>query len=58
MLYAGGDHKEELGLEEGAKKGGRKEGTGVVGLESAAKFAATLARYMEFEEEEREMGCC
>jgi len=29
VLYAGGDHKEELGREEGARKGGRNEGTGV-----------------------------
>lgn len=44
VLYAGGDHKEELGREEGAKKGGRKEGMGVVGLESAAMIAPTLVR--------------
>lgn len=44
-LYVGGDHKEELGREEGAKKGGRKEGTeGVLGLDSAAKIAPTLER--------------
>lgn len=42
MLYVGGNHKGESGWEEAAKKGGQKEGMGVVGLESAAMFAVTL----------------
>lgn len=44
VLYAGGDHKEEPGREEGAKKGARKVGVGV-GVLSAKLF----------KEEEREM---
>jgi hypothetical protein len=56
LLYAGGDHNEELGREEGAKKGARKVGTmgGVLGLELSArggsvKFVATLARFKDME---------
>jgi len=44
VLYVGGDHKEEPGREDGAKKGARKEGLETGGGDEGIMLAAALAR--------------